>query len=85
MTTLTNEQKYTVADKLYRAFEINSAFFDQTSNTQFGIIINMPFSNKGKTSCIGKLNITDDDRSHITNLVLKKILPETIVDVDLDI
>lgn len=70
MAKLSNQRKYDIADAMAGAFR-NLATVER--NKAFGVIINAPIRLRtGKVSTL-KNRFNEDDASHITNLVLRRV------------
>jgi len=71
---LSNPKRYQVADALAKAWseDLGTHFSTLPDHTQFGIIINKPFSVKGTVQTL-KTRYNDELASHIANLVRRRI------------
>lgn len=75
--------KYIVADKLASAFRPTLGDISKLdAHVAFGIVLNKQFSAKGKVVSLKDL-YSFEDASHITNLIIRRVLSAVIVEVDL--
>lgn len=83
MAKISLKKKYIVADKLASAFRPTLGNLSKLdTHVAFGIVLNKQFSTKGKVVSLKDM-YSFEDASHITNLIIRRVLGDMIVEVDL--
>jgi hypothetical protein len=81
MAKLSNQRKFDIADAMAPSFR-NLAKVDR--RVAFGVVINAPIRLRtGKVSTL-KNRFNEDDASHITNLVLRRVYGSDRVPVEIE-